>query len=753
MPFATLKLRPGVNVEQTFSLNEAGISESNGIRFRNGLAEKLGGWLSYYPFAVGGVPKALHAWQDLNDLDYLGVGTTTILGAIADGSLTNITPQTYTSDINPNFATTASSTTVTITDANIANVTTFDSVEFKTPVAVGGIVLSGVYPISLVLGTTQYQITASSAATLTRANATITAITKANPGAVTTSGAHGFSTGDLIYFFGIVGMTQLNGQLCTITSTGANSFTIGIDTSGYATYTSGGSASAGVVPKFTTTSGSSTVTVTLQDHGLAAFDTVAFALSTTIGGVTISGTYSVVAVPSADTFTISVSSQATSSTSGLMNSGQVELDYYIALGPPSASSGYGIGTYGTGGYGTGSSTTAQTGTPIAATDWSLDNWGQTYLSCPENGGVYAWTPNSGFQNAQLVAGAPAHNRGMFVSMQTQMLICYGSTTNASIGIDQDPLLVSWSAQGDYTDFTVSVTTQAGSRRLPQGSKIIGGMSVPGQEFLWTDLDLWSMNYLGSLQAGVWGFQKIGSNCGLIGKHAATRQGSQVMWMGASNFWVTGNGQPQVIPCTVWDTVFQDLNTDYQHKCWAWSNSPFNEVWWFFPRASTGATEPDAFAKYNIREQTWDYGEMDRTCGIDQSIIGLPIAASSAGIIYEHEVSPDADGQPLNASLLTGWYAMSEGEDVMFLDWALPDMIWRTFDSSNSSASIKITFYSTYYPGNTPQTHGPYTVTQSTQYINPRIRGRLIQIKVESNDIGSFWRLGAVRMRLAKDGRL
>mgnify|MGYP003339451988 CR=1 FL=1 len=189
--------------------------------------------------------------------------------------------------------------------------------------------------------------------------------------------------------------------------------------------------------------------------------------------------------------------------------------------------------------------------------------------------------------------------------------------------------------------------------------------------------------------------------------------------------------------------YQEDTAGRDHSKYLWANSAY----------ALGARITDAFAKYNIREQTWDYGEMDRTCGIDQSIIGLPIAASSAGIIYEHEVSPDADGQPLNASLLTGWYAMSEGEDVMFLDWALPDMIWRTFDSSNSSASIKITFYSTYYPGNTPQTHGPYTVTQSTQYINPRIRGRLIQIKVESNDIGSFWRLGAVRMRLAKDGRL
>ncbi len=69
----------------------------------------------------------------------------------------------------------------------------------------------------------------------------ITAITKANPGAVT-SASHGYSTGDRVYFASIGGMTQLNGRYATVTVTGANSYTIGIDTTGFSTYTSGGTA-------------------------------------------------------------------------------------------------------------------------------------------------------------------------------------------------------------------------------------------------------------------------------------------------------------------------------------------------------------------------------------------------------------------------------------------------------------------------------------------------------------------------------
>ena len=687
MPFAMIKLKPGVNVELTPSLNEAGYSSSNLGRYRNGLFEKIGGWETYYPFAVGGVPKALHAWLDLNESQYLCVGTTTALGFITSGVLSDITPQTYASDFAEDFDTTNASPNVTINDPNIANVTSYDSVEFLTPIAVGGLILAGVYPIAISLGTTTYRIVAA-----TNATATV--------------------------------------------------------------------ASGGAVPAFAVTSGSQIVTVTLAAHGMSVGSKFNLPISTTVGGLTLIGTYIVLTVPTVDTFTVGASGLATSTTSASMNSGQARVVYHIALGPAATGSGYGIGTYGSGGYGTGSSTSAQTGTNITATDWTLDNWGEILLANPEGGGVYQWPPGAGFQNAKLISGnsAPAYNAGCFVSMQTQMLICYGSSTDLSentpvgIGIDQDPLLVKWSNQGDYGDFTISTTSQAGSRRLSTGSKIVGGMSVSQQELLWTDLDLWAMSYLGSLQAGVWGFTTIGKSCGLIGKHAAARLGSNVFWMGQSNFFVLAGSGVQVVPCDVWDIVFQDLSATYRHKCCAFANTPFNEVWFMVVRESTGATEPDLLVKHNILLGTWEYSNLDRSAGIDQSILGQPLYASSQGIIYEHEVTNDAAGQAINSYFTTGDAQLTEGQDVMMIDWVLPDMKWGKQNGAQSAA-IQLTFYSKYYPGDTPQVHGPYTVTAATKYINPRIRGRLVSMKVESSDVGSWWRIGGIRYRGAPDGRL
>ena len=678
----TLRLVPGVNLEFTPTLVQAGYAQSSLIRFRNGLMEKLGGWLKYVGFSVNGIPRCLNAWQDRNDVDYLGVGTTTFLGTIVDGVITDLTPQSLTSDFAPDFSTTMGSPNVNITDPNISDVSIFDSIEFKTPVSVGGLILSGAYPITLSLSTHSYQIVAKQNATS--------------------------------------GVTD-----------------------------------GGAVPEFTTVSGQNTVTVKLDDHGLSQFNTIVFPIPTTVGGVTISGVYEAVTIIDADTFTISANVEASSSTSAFMNSGNAEIVYSITPGPIPTSSGYSVGTYSDGGYSTGASVGQQTGTPITATDWTLDNWGDTFLSCPEGGGVYAWDAASGVQNAQLVATAPIHNTGIFVAMQTQMLIVYGAAENNTIGVQRNPLLVAWSDVGDYTSFALSTTSQAGSRVLPTGSKIVAGMACPLQELLWTDLDCWSMQYQGSLEAGVWGFTKIGANCGLIARHAVVQQGSNVFWMGVSNFFTIsiGGGAPQPIPCSVWDAVFQDLNTAYQSKCFAWSNTPFNEIWFFYPRKSTNATECDCYVKYNTLTGLWDNTQstFNRTCGIDQSVLGMPISATSSGIIYQHEVSPDADGQPINWSFTTGWFPIAEGEECVYLDWILPDFKWGTYAGSQN-AVVQIEPQTVYYPGDTPISWGVFSVTQGTQYINPFARGRLARLKVSGNDIGSFVRLGGLRYRVAPDGR-
>lgn len=70
----------------------------------------------------------------------------------------------------------------------------------------------------------------------------ITAITQASSAVVTVGASHGFATNDLVYISGVVGMTQINGQVGTVTATGANTITVNINSTSYTAYTSGGTA-------------------------------------------------------------------------------------------------------------------------------------------------------------------------------------------------------------------------------------------------------------------------------------------------------------------------------------------------------------------------------------------------------------------------------------------------------------------------------------------------------------------------------
>ncbi|MEK9918072.1 MAG: phage tail tube protein [Pelagibacteraceae bacterium] len=77
---------------------------------------------------------------------------------------------------------------------------------------------------------------------LTEASQTITAITKANPAVVTIT-SHPFTNGDRIFVSGVVGMTQVNNREFTVAGATTNTFQLsGIDSSGFDTYTSGGTA-------------------------------------------------------------------------------------------------------------------------------------------------------------------------------------------------------------------------------------------------------------------------------------------------------------------------------------------------------------------------------------------------------------------------------------------------------------------------------------------------------------------------------
>lgn len=758
MPIGTIKFRPGISTQLTVMENEGGWSDGSLIRFNGEQPEKVGGWEKYYAFSLNTEVRRLKEFLDLNGTIYLGVGGDDILAAITGSTLSDITPQTVTYSIPPDIETTSGSAVVSVSDSNIGSVTSYDYIYFNTPISVGGLILDGAYPVLQSTGTGTYEITADANASATVSTTTITGATQANP-CVITSTSHGRSNGDLVYIDGISGMTELNGGIYTVANAAADSFELsGINSTGYTAYSTGGSVYGGIVPQFTTVSGSEIVTVTLPGHGASIGGKLSLAKTVTVGGLTLSGTYDVLTVPGSSTFTISAASQASSTATALMNSGEAELKYFITLGPSPAGVGYGIGTYGTGGYGTGVVPAAQTGTPITATNWSLSSWDQTLVACPENGALYAWSPSGGYATARVLGtnDAPIFNRGCFIAQPANILVVYGSTSkrsSTSIGFYQDPLLIRWSDQDNYEDWSLDTTDQVGSVRLPRGSEIIAGIQGPSQGIIWTDIGVWSMQYVG--QPLVFLFNEIAHGCGLIAKHAQAVLSETVYWMGHRNFFVLGQGGVRTVPCSVWDAVFQDVDMNAHSKCWAWPVSAFSEVWFFYPSLQDGTGECSRYAKMKIMENgqvVWDKGVLARSAGIDQSIIDYPLAATSDGVIYQHESGTDGDGAPINAWIESGEVLLNDGTNCLFVDQIRPDMHYGLYGQSEA-ANMSITLTATNDLTGESMSSGALAYTTSTTYLTPRIRGHRVKVRIESNDTGSFWRMGRMRYRASQDGRI
>lgn len=678
MPMNTVLLRPGVNTQKTLALNEAGVSESNLIRYQGQITQKIGGWELYYPLAFGSTIKEIHPWQDAAGTQHLAVGTTGssvsggALNIITDGSNSDISPETRTSNPAPNFSVSAGSNIITIVDPG-SSASTYDTVFLNTPVAIGGTFISGAYSIYTVGGSSSYTILSSA-----NSSSTVT--------------------------------------------------------------------SSGILAHFATTAGSAQVTVTLPNNNYLAVNGLfyPFYAATTVDGLVIQGGYQVNVVLDSTTFTIIAPTQASSTNTATMNSSLAQIVYYTAAGPPALGGGYGLGGYGLGGYGVGSTPTSAGGTPINATDWTMDNWGEVLLACPTDGPIYQWSPDGGFTTATVIPEAPFFNGGIFISQPQQILVCWRSTLSTGV---QDALKVRWCNAGDYTNWVVSSQTTAGSFQIPTGSKIIGGLQGPTQAMIWTDVDAWVMQYVGG--DVIFNFTRVGTGCGLVGPHAASIIGGEFYWMSPNNFYKLGGGGVQVLPCTVWDFIFQNLDTDNIHKVRCAANSTFNEISWFFP-VTGGDGENGAYVKYNVLENEWDYGILGRNAWWDISILGNPLGADTM-YVYQHEETENAAGQPINGLFTSGYWTIAQGNELAFVDWILPDMKFGTY-SGNKTATCEVTFLVTDYAGDTPREYGPYTFTNATQYINVRFRGRFMAIRVESNDLNSFWRLGAVKYRFAPSGR-
>ena len=712
MPLTKLQFKPGINREVTSYSNEGGWRDCDKIRFRFGYPEKMGGWQKFTEETYDGSVRALHNWIALDGSDFLGLGSHLKYYIEEGQTLNNITPiRSTTSAGDVTFAATNGSATITVTDVG-HGAFQFDFVTFSGAASLGGVITAAVlnqeYQVSKVVDANTYEITSAVAANSSDSgnggSSTVGAY-QINVGLDTSVGGTGWGAG---LYYGVT-----NGALQT-------------------TVNEGGTLSAA----------DTTITVT-STTGIVASDVVLIGDELIlVGGIS--------------------SNDLTSCTRG--HSGTTATTHAdgsvvrLALGnadPADDFSGWGDAASG------GLTTTTQIRL------WSHDNFGEDLLINPRDDEIYYWdrTNNVTTRAVKLntITGTkrsvPTKAKQVLVSDRDRHVIAFGSDglNSSSSATDgdgiQDPLLIRFSDQENPTEWFPTATNTAGDLRLGAGSTFVQAVETKREILVWTDTSLTSMRFIGP--PFTFGLQQLSSNITIMSPNAAVATEDFVFWMGMDTFYVYA-GQTQTLPCTVKDKVFLDFNLEQRDKVIAGVNSEFSEVTWFYPSASS--SDNDKYVTYNYSEKVWYFGTLSRTAWLDRGTRNFPIATGSS-LIYNHEIGYDDDGSSMDSFIESASIDIGDGDRFTYLRKVIPDL---TFDGSTNLASPQATF--TVKARNNPGADfnntqaGTSTRTQSTpvetytEQLDLRVRGRSFALRVESNALGSKWKLGSPRVDIRQDGR-
>jgi hypothetical protein len=543
---------------------------------------------------------------------------------------------------------------------------------------------------------------------------------------------------------------------------------------------------------FDATSGSATVTVNKASHGLLVGRYVTFSsvtVPTGSGYATTDFTDNSFEISNVTTnsFDIIMPSNSAGTTSG---TGSAQIDPYEVVGPTFQTAGYGWGTdtYSASTWGTERTTS---NVILDPGNWSLDNFGQILVATIRDGKTFTWdagASNPRANRATVMANAPTASRLTQVSDRDRHVFHFGTETTIGDTTTQDPMFIRFSNQEDFNTYTPTATNTAGTFRVDKGNKIVGAVSGKDYTLVLTDSSAYVIQFVGP--PFTFSVKQVGTNCGLIGQHALSYSNGAVFWMSGEGGFFVYDGTVKAIPCLVEDFVFTTngdnlgLNFNSSDTVYAEHNTLYNEVNWFYPKA--GSTQIDRCVTYNYGEQVWTTSSLARTSYFDAGVFDLPYATEydstatpnfsiqgvtnlyGATTYYAHELGTDqvnsSGTTSIDAFIQSGDFDISgrqsalgqttgladlrgDGEFIMSMKRFIPDFKVLTGNS-------KVTLLLNNYPSNTASSSplGPFTITNSTDKVDTRARGRLLAIKIENDAIGETWRYGTLRVDIKPDGR-
>jgi len=732
MALSEIKFAPGIDKQNTAVGAFGRWIDSDNVRFRYGLPEKVGGWASLLNETVVGVCRKMLDFVDTSGNRYVALGTDKFLLIYFEGQLFDITP----------FRTDNTGTIVTFTGSTLAT-----------------------------NSTTTKQCT------------------------ITTTTNHGLIAGDMIVLDAVTlpGGTGLSAadfedklfQVLTVPT--PTTFTINSLNQASAVVATGGSMTvkpyASVGPAIQTYG---------YGFGVGQYGgTVAGASVTTInnGGPFNAAATSVILTDSAAfpaSGTLLIDSELMTYTTNTTGSDTISGITRGQLGTADVTHLNGATVTNATNYtGWGTAVLAST-TTLEPGLWSLDNYGDVLVATIANGKTFTWNSSIAARlstrASQTTAGFettnnPVASRLTLISPTTRHLIHFGTCTTLNDEDTQDDMLIRFSTIEGINEYDITAINTAGSFRLQDGTKIVGAVNAKETILVWTDNALYTMKFVGA--PFTFGFEQVGTNCGLIGKNAAVEIDGIAYWMSNSGFFAF-DGTVKTLPCSVEDYVFSDIDTTKGQEISAGLNNLYTEVTWWYP--TQNSTYVDKSVVYNYTNEigqlalgNWYINNSStsmRTSWIDSLIYPSPYAtkfnSASTGtfptvigetglgqtVLFEQEtgtdqINPDGSTTTLTSFVQSFDFPLQKDQGEIFLSMRrfLPD--FKVLTGTN-----QITLGITNWPSQTTtnSTYSPFIIDSSTEFVSTRARGRYGSIKIENINSGENWRFGTFQIDVQPDGR-
>lgn len=743
-----IKFAPGIDKQDTAVGAEGRWVDSDNVRFRYGLPEKVGGWQSLLTDSIVGVARKQHAFVDNKGNRYVAIGTDKFLLIYFEGQLFDITPfrcnnagviDALTSSTLATNSTTAKTCTITTTTDHALSVG--DIVELSSVTLPSGTGLNGtdfedkLFQVLSVPTPTTFTIDSLNQATaVISTGGTMTVKVYETVGPAAQTYGYGYGVGN--YGGNITGALQndLDGALAA---------------------DSAGNNGSGTQIRLTSTTGFPTTGTIAVGNELITY--------TNIAGNELTG--------------ISRGALGTA-TFGTIN-GQAHSDGAVV-------------TNATEFTGWGSAVEASTVT-LEPGLWSLSNFGQVLVSTIANGKTFTWDSSiaarlsthssmttSGFEtriDAATDSGNPTATRVTLISPTTRHLIHLGTETTIGDSTTQDDMFIRFSEDEGINKYTPQATNTAGTQRLQDGTRIMGGLVAKENILIWTDNALYTMKFVGA--PFTFGFEQVGTNCGLIGKNAAIEIDGVAYWMGNNGFF-SFDGTVNTLPCSVEDFVYDNADTTKGQQVNAGINNLFTEVVWWYP--TQGSEFNNRYVVYNYGQNNaqlpmgnWYTGTNTnsiRTTWIDSLVYPRPYATaynsantgtfpvvigeSGLGqtVFFEHEtgndqVNPNGSVTALTSFIQSFSFSLQPNQSEVFLAMRrfLPN--FKVLVGNNQvTLSIKD------FPAedDVQTTLSPFTINSNTLKVDTRARGRYANIKIENTGVNESWRFGTFQVDIQPDGR-